>query len=954
MNSTYDNQNDIVHSGVAHDENPPGRGSGRFGWGTGENPYQHMFNFLQEANTMKKAGLSDADIAKALIGKVKVYEDKYRDATVNDLKAAKAIAETELRKRDVARAYDLYNKTGSLTKTAQAMNKSVSSVQSLLDPAIAKRTNKYTATAEMIEHKINNSEAGIVDISNGTEVTLGCTKNTKEVAVAMLEDKGYVKSWIKTPIPGTTHAITYTVLVKRPEGMTDKELYRYVQNNRDKVDPMVEYTPNQGVSYFVPKYPANLDSKRVYIKYAEDGGKLKDGVIELRKNVPDLSLGDSQYAQVRIMVDNQHYMKGMAMYSDDIPDGYDVVFNSNKHKGTPIEDVFKPLKRNKETGEIIKEQPFGATIKAGGQSDYDGPDGKKHLSPINKITEEGDWDTWSKDLSQQFLSKQPIKLIKQQLNLTIDSTKVDLDKIRGLTNQALKQKLLQDFADKCDTKAADLAAVGFKNQAFQVLLPSDKIKEGEIYAPNYPDGETVALVRYPHQGIFEIPVLKNNTKNKDARSILSPTAKDAVLINSKTAQVLSGADFDGDTAIVIPMTSNNLKISHRDPLPQLKDFDPKELYSQDDNPVIKAMTPTEYMKDRTKQTMMGEATNLVTDMTVGNASMSDIAKATKFAQVVIDAQKHKLNWRQAMQDNDIVNLKITYQGQNKNGTPKGASTILSQAGSKAYINDEKEITDVNKMTPEELKWFKKGGRVYRPTGKTKKTYSKDKEGNIVVSEAPQQFRQEKMLRVKDARDLVRDKNNEKEMAYAEFANEMKKIALEARKESREIKPQKVNLSAKETYAAEIESLKHKLKEAQITDPLERKARTYSQKISIDIMKSNPGVYDSYESRQRLKDQQLTKARAILGSKKKRIDISPREWEAIQSNAMSTAMVKDIIKNSDLETVKKLAMPKTSRELTTAELNLLKSMAETGMYTNADIADRLGISPSTVAKKLKGE
>lgn len=943
-----------MHEGVAHDANPPGRGSGRFGWGTGDNPYQHMFNFLQEANNMKKAGLSDADIAKALIGRVKVHDDVYRDATVNDLKAAKAVAETELRKREVARAYDLYNKTGSLTKTAQAMNKSVSSVQALLDPAIAMRTNKYTNTAEMLKNKIEKSESGIIDISNGTEITLNCTKNTKDVAVAMLEDEGYVKTFINVPIPGTTKKIKYAVLAKRPEGMTDSEVYKYIQQNRDKVDPIAEYTPDQGVSYFVPEYPANLDSSRVYIKYAEEGGKLKDGVVEIRKGVADLSLGDSQYAQVRIMVDNSHYMKGMAIYSDDVPKGYDIVYNTNKHAGTPKEDVFKELKKNKQTGEVIKEQPFGATIKKGGQSKYIGPDGKEHLSPINKISEEGDWDSWSKDLSQQFLSKQPIKMIKQQLGLTVDDTRVELDKIRSLTNPALKQDQLFQFADKCDAKAADLASIGFKGQAFQVLLPCDKVKEGEIYAPNYKDGETVALVRYPHGGIFEIPVLKNNTKNKDARSILSLNAKDAVLINSKTAEVLSGADFDGDTAIVIPMTSNNLKISHRDPLPQLKDFDPKELYKNND-PKVKNMEPSEYMKDRTKQTQMGEVTNLITDMTVANASMSDIAKAVRHSMVVIDAQKHKLDWKQSAQDNDIANLKKNYQGQWPSGKLKGASTILSQAGSTKYFPNEREITDKSKMTPSELKWFNAGGKVFRPTGKTKRQLIKDKDDNVVgTKDEIQMDRQEKMYRVKDARDLVRDKDNEKEMTYANFANDMKKLAMEARKEARAIKPQPVNISAKETYSEEIKSLENKLKDAQRTDPLERKARTYSQKVAIDIMKSNPGVYDSYESRQRLKDQQLTKARAMLGSKKKRIDISPKEWEAIQSNAISTTKIKQIIKNADKDQVKQLAMPRQSAELTPAQLSLLKSMAATGMYSNADIAERLGISPSTVSKKLKGE
>ena len=65
----------------------------------------------------------------------------------------------------------------------------------------------------------------------------------------------------------------------------------------------------------------SVDSKRVKIIYAEDGGTDKDGVMELRRGVEDLDLGGSQYAQVRIGVDGTHFIKGMAIYRDDMPDG---------------------------------------------------------------------------------------------------------------------------------------------------------------------------------------------------------------------------------------------------------------------------------------------------------------------------------------------------------------------------------------------------------------------------------------------------------------------------------------------------------------------------------------------------------------------------------------------------------------------------------------------------------
>ena len=128
-------------------------------------------------------------------------------------------------------------------------------------------------------------------------------------------------------------------------------------------------------------YPKSMDSSRLKIRYAEDGGIQKDGVIEIRRGVDDLSLGDSHYAQVRILVDGNRYLKGMAVYSDDLPDGVDVMFNTNKKKGTPTSDVLKKVKDD-------PDNPFGSLIKAGGQSYYIDADGKRQLSLINKRAED--------------------------------------------------------------------------------------------------------------------------------------------------------------------------------------------------------------------------------------------------------------------------------------------------------------------------------------------------------------------------------------------------------------------------------------------------------------------------------------------------------------------------------------------------------------------------------------
>jgi hypothetical protein len=62
----------------------------------------------------------------------------------------------------------------------------------------------------------------------------------------------------------------------------------------------------------------------VGIIYKEDGGDKSDGVIFVRPGVKDLDMGHSRYAQVRIAIDGTHYLKGMAVYKDDMPPGVDL------------------------------------------------------------------------------------------------------------------------------------------------------------------------------------------------------------------------------------------------------------------------------------------------------------------------------------------------------------------------------------------------------------------------------------------------------------------------------------------------------------------------------------------------------------------------------------------------------------------------------------------------------
>lgn len=934
----------LVHRGVAHDENPPGRGSGRFAFGSGENPHQHQFTILSEYERLRKSGISELSIAKMLLGE---------NAKAIDLKAELSIAKSEKRKFNHDTAVRLLDEcNGNKSEVARRMGVNESVVRSYLSQIEAGRDDRYRNTANMLKAKVD--ELGMIDVGASTEYTLGVPDSTKKVAIRLLEKEGYVRTTTKIKQLGTGKETT--VLVLAPPGTTWAE----VQKNKNNIKSIVDYTPDKGKTWFVPEYPASLDSKRIKVKYAEEGGKDMDGVIQIRRGVDDLSLGKVAYAQVRIAVDGTHYMKGMAIYGDDkdFPKGVDIIYNTNKKIGTPMigedknNEVLKRLKDD-------KDNPFGATIMAGGQYHYKDKNGNDQLSPVNKLREEGEWDNWSRTLSSQFLGKQSIKLINQQLKVSIDAKKAELDEIKSLTNPVIKQKLLEEFASGCDANAADLSAKGFKGQAFQVLLPVPSMKRNEIYAPGYEDGETVALVRYPHGGVFEIPVLTVNNRNSPQAASYMKMARDAVGIHPSVAEQLSGADFDGDTAAVIPVSRNNIKLKYSQPLEELKDFDPK-MYK--DNSLPK-------MADRTKQREMGEVSNLITDMTVGGAGEREIARAVKHSMVVIDAQKHNLDYKQSFRDNRIDELKRTYQGVNSKGQAKGASTILSRAGGQAHIPEYKIITDTYKMTPEELKAWNEGKVIRRETGREKTKWKEVKNPKRMTPEELEIYNSgrkvfrnvgtelvtvetKNMYTVDDARDLVRDKNNLKEMAYADYANELKSLANNARKESRSIKPIPVNKSAQKVYSEEVSSLMRQLVNAKSNEPKEREAQRVANAIVSEKRKSNPEVFEDHEHVKREEARALTEARSIVGAKKQLIDITDREWEAIQANAISTNKLKQILSNTDEEKFKQRAMPKkTDKALTDTQLARIKAMAASGLYTQTDIAKQLGISASSVSNAL---
>ena len=885
----------LMHYGVK-------RRSGRYPWGSGENPFQRSGDFLARVDELKKEGFTtEKDIADAL------------GMTTTDLRMQLRVAKHERRALEADRARSLRDDGKSLNEIAEIMGyKNDSSIRALLNENVAANKNKAKQTADILKQEIE--EKGMLDVGAGVERELGVSQNTLQEALFILQTEGYNTYGVGIPQVTNPGKQTITPVLTKP-GTEYKDVF----SDLGQIQSVGEYYSEDGGNSFKKlQYPASIDSNRVAIRYGDEGGSDMDGVIQIRRGVKDLNLGNSHYAQVRILVDNSHYLKGMAIYADDLPDGVDIMFNTNKKSGTPKMDVLKEITND-------PKNPFGAAIKRNGQSTYIGEDGKEHLSAINKLKEEGDWDTMSRNLSSQFLSKQPVSLIKKQLDLTYKDSQAEFDEIMSLTNSTVKKKRLMDFADECDGAVLHLKAAALPRQSVQVILPVPQLKDNEIFAPAYRDGEIVALIRYPHGGTFEIPVLKVNNKNKSAIDILGRDITDAVGINPKVAEQLSGADFDGDQVVVIP-TNGRVKIKATDPLPGLSDFNPKDAY-----PYVEGM---KVMKKSEKQREMGTISNLITDMTLKGATDEELTRAVKHSMVVIDAEKHKLNYKQSEKDQGIAELRERYQGRidPDGGESGGASTLISRRGQNVRVPERRGSGIIDPET----------GKVsYRTTGRT---YVDRKTGKVVEVTTKTKLLSE----VDDVRTI--SSGTAQENLYADYANHMKALANEARKAYRATGNLKKSASAEKTYAKEVKDLEDKLDEASRNAPRERRAQALANSVIKAKIADNPELKNDKKELKKQSQMALEDARVSVGASRKVIDITPKEWEAIQAGAISDSKLSQILRYADEKQVKEYATPKATNTLSTAKINKIQALRTSG-YTVQEIADIIGVSRSAVTKYL---
>ena len=933
------NEDALMHYGMP-------RRSGRYPWGSGDDPYQHgSGDFISRVEELRKQNFTYTDEnGKVWDGDTAIA--KSMGLTSTKFRTELALAKDERRMLDVATAKSLRDDGLGATEIGRKMGVNESTVRSWLNAESEARMNQARKTADFIKEQIDKK--GMIDVGTGVERELGISKEKLNEALYILEREGYPV--YKGGIPQATNPGKQTnQRVICPPGTEHKDIYEF-----DKVNSLNEYISRDGGDSYEKKfhYPESMDSKRLMIRYKEDGGIDKDGIVELRRGVDDLSLGESRYAQVRILVDGTHYIKGMAVYSDNMPDGVDVVFNTNKTKDVSKMDVLKKIKSD-------PDNPFGSAIKdaeQGGQYWYTDKNGNKKLGLINKRADEGDWEEWSNALPSQFLSKQSVSMAEKQLNLAIADKTAEYDEICSLTNPTIKKHLLNKFADECDSTAVHLKAAALPGQRYHVIIPITSMKDNEVYAPNYENGTKLALIRYPHGGTFEIPILTVNNKQPAAKKLLGTDIVDAVGINSKVAERLSGADFDGDTVMCIPThdKKGKVKITSTPRLEGLEGFDPKTAYPE--RPGMK------YMKNT--QTEMGIISNLINDMTLKGATSNELAAAVRHSMVVIDAEKHKLDYKQSEIDNNISALKKKYQtwvdedGKVHTG---GASTLLSRSKGEYQVDKRQGSPLINLKGKE---WYDpsrpEGALIYKTADDLEYTVTKKNKrtGEVTTIVKKRTQKSTNMAETDDARTLISDADTPMERKYADYANKMKSLANNARKEMMNTGKIEYSQTAKKTYQKEVDSLMSKLNTALLNAPRERQAQLKAnaeveakKKAYLEINGEKMKPSDVKKASQ----QALSKYRTSVGSVSRRersIDISDKEWEAIQAGAISENKLKKILDNADVDKLRERATPKSTTTLSTAKINRIKALSNSN-YTLNEIANKLGVSTSTVSKYLKG-
>lgn len=1026
-------------------------GSGAFMYGTGDRILQHDFSLRARVKKWKNdnPGGKEKDLAAAM-GYYETDKDGnvVKDAngdpigSINKLRANISIEKNTEYTANRERAFDLLNtiKPGSepprlynQSEVAEIIFGSKSKESRLRAMIKNEQASDNAAQTKQIADRLKElvGDGNFIDVGSGTELSLGCSDNRLDVAIEMLKKEGYDIQEFRLRQMGKIDGTSTIFHVLCPPGSEPGDAWK----NRFSIRGVEDIEPGETkTSLLGMEDPVRVDLSRVKVLYGDEGGKDKDGMIEIRAvkdengNLvaasPDLDMGNARYAQVRIAVDasseglGDRFIKGMAVYNTDLPKGVDILVNSNKNNLNEALKKMKTVKCADGTETIDVNNPFGATVF---QTHY--ADGK--LSALNIVGDptgsdkhiEGAWNEWSRNSSPQFLGKQPEALITNQLDLKVKEMRAEYEQILQINNPTVKKQMLLDFADSCDGASCDLKAAPFPDQAVKVLLAARTLKDDECYCPSLPHGTTVACVRYPHTGPFEIPIVKVNNNNEECKKFLEDArgpARDCIVLNKNNANKLSGADNDGDTTVVIPMTKKvsdgqggyvwdrtvNIKGIGNGAieLPGMKDFDVDQWKKTDSQG--EKLPGVKYINEAQKQMQMGIVSNLMTDMTQKGCDDPDkLTRAVKMTMITIDAVKHKLDWHEAEKYYRIKELKEEYQA-NENGK-HGASTLLSRSNAKVDV-PERKVWNPIPFDPNDPNSYdengkpKRGGidietgkKVYAETGRTKTVREKvkvsnpdgywiDKDGNKHRS---------KWMKDENGKDIyetdeygrVKYQNTEKSQGKTQKAKRMTLVD-----DAKELYSDPNNPSRKEVdygnYANTMKAMANVARKEYLATPNLKWSREAEKQYANEVASLNKKLLEAKknaprermaqlmatqiynemyannpsmdkEEKSRKRSQALYGARKRTGATKSRVEFTPEEWKAINAGAIPESKLKDLLKNAKKESYTALATPKQSR-VAPATAKYISSLLSAG-WSPTQIMESQGYSMDTINKVKEG-
>ena len=1021
-----DDGNDIRHIGTDYEH--PGAythtGSGRYHHGEGENPHQHDYDPEYEFAQMKHRGASEEEILKAMGLSTTEYRKLVKELKSKDMTARHedVVKLSEMGLGATAIAKELSKRYGYEISegTIRGDLKRIAAGEKV-------RVTKLEATKKILidtlnEHTEDGKPYTFVDVGEGSEKYINVSQVLKDGAVSAIarENTDVFEHVIQVAQVNNSQqktTVKFLVKVNDPsltEGKSETEVKKaaaaYLHQHYDEMAPITSSVIGaaEGVPSSVRKveYPVSISHERVMIGYSDDpvngdDNLAKDGTMIIRPSAKDLTMTDcdtqtgvTHYAQVRIAVDDSHYCKGMAMYGreDQFPPGVDVIFYTNKTSNKSWDKVLKEFKKTKdENGNIVvdKDNPFGADLKATGQRYYYDENGEKKMSAVNVLREEGDWNEYRKSLSAQFLSKQNLAFARNQLNTSIDNAKTQFDEIAAVKNAQVRNKLLEDFAESCDAKAIDLSAAATTGQLTQVLLPCPSLKSttynddgsikeyGHVYAPNYPDGHKLAIIRYPHANICEIPVLIVNNSNPEGKTQIG-RGLDAIGLPKSALDQLSGADTDGDTGTCIDVTKLEELGLHVDTtkyFDELIGFDSKAAAPMTDVTVLNKNwnarsdgTSGKTMSKRDRGLQMGRITNCISNMQKATGVTRDeMVRAMKYSMIVIDAYKHNLDWKGAEQEYGIKEIYDKYSSGDKKAiwTVSKASTqggletqdFKYESYTKADGTEGQKKVYINTETGE--KYWSYTGREYEKLKEDPTTGKKTGTGEMVKATQKSTGMEDAWRRGEDATALVSAYNTPMEQEYAKYSNAMHDIANQARKMMvNNTETVVATAEVKAQYVNEVASLKAKLEVAQQNAPKERLAQMYAQAALKSWKANNPE--DAKDSdmlkKKRTYFQNQARARTGANGSGTRVKISAKEYEAINAGAVPKNTVTDVLKRCDKNTLNKQAVPHDESAVSDFAIAMVKQWASQDPSTRISqelLAKQIDISVSTVSQIATG-